>query len=257
MKILTFNNFKGGVGKTTASLAVGSILASKGYKVLFVDTDPQANLTSAFLSPEKQNNKFAIDIMLTRPINEWGLSIMCVGKRQWLVPASIRIAGMDLLLDQLHKDLKTYNLVNLFMGKWASTFDFIIIDAPAEASLMKINVFMAAHYIYIPALLEDDSLTGAIELVKFINNYIAPSRPNFQIAGVFFNQYDIWSRLARSVAESFTKVFGEKMMVTHIRKNIAVGIAKRNRIGITEYDPNCNAAKDFTALTEEILNNIR
>lgn len=256
-KVIVINNRKGGVGKTTATLAVGSILARCNYKVLVVDLESNNNLTTGclpFPAIEAQR-RFVYDA-----IDEF-----CRGEHDVKMPVFPAMVGMDISASNRNLAGVESTLTNLPAGTRLTVlknlleackekYDFIFLDCPPTAGLLTLNAYKAADKIFIPAKLEDDSFEGARDLIIDLKKYIIGNEKlEDRLGGIFFNEFDPFPLIHRDIKNNFNRYFGPLMMKSNIRKNVAIKEAKRCRRCIVDYDPKSNAAKDYIALTQEIL----
>lgn len=257
--VITINNRKGGVGKTSITLALGSILANRGYKVLLVDLESQNNLTTGCMAADQLHGikRYVYDAVDELIDNEKRTSASLpyykIRDNLYLSPSSRSMTGIESVLSMFNQSIM---VLDLLLKPIRPLFDFIIMDCPPGAGLVTLNAYYASDRIYVPALMEDDSYIGALEVAKDIHDYINPYKPKAQITGIIMNQYSIRARLCLSVNNNFHRTFPDKIMKTAIRKNIAVGEAKRAHLGIDIYDPKCKAAQDFNALVDEILSTV-
>jgi chromosome partitioning protein len=257
-KVITINNRKGGVGKTSITLGVGTTLAKLGYRTVLVDLESQNNLTTGCLSPDSfdETRPILFDTLYAVAMNKkeshWYYSVPClpVANNLHIIPSSRRMAGIENILAMSSDPLLT---IPCIMNCLHNKFDYVLLDCPPTAGLITLSAYFASDYIYVPALLEDDSLAGAVAVAKDIKSYINKRRPGMRISGIILNQYNLRALLRQSVRKNFDKYFPGLVMDTVIHQSIAVGEAKRARKGIVEYAPRSTVADDFTRLTQEML----
>ncbi len=258
MKVITINNRKGGVGKTSITLGVGTTLAQLGYRTLLVDLESQNNLTTGCLSPDvfDETHPILFDTLYAMAMGKtesrWFNSVPCrsVAPNLHIIPSSRRMAGIENILAKFPDPLAAIPRV---MNPLYDKYDYILLDCPPTAGLITLSAYLASDYIYVPALLEDDSLAGAVAVAKDIKSYINKRRPDRKISGIILNQYNLRALLRQSVRKNFDKYFPGLVMDTVIHQSIAVGEAKRARKGIVDYAPRSTVADDFTRLTQEML----
>lgn len=247
---ISFVNMKGGVAKTTSVASVGCILAHMGYRVLMIDLDVQANLTTAFL-PEGRQRSFVHILKGDNSVR--GVEIE---PNLSLLPSDIEMSGAESALLAWTGD-KRYKILSVMLQNKRRQLDFILIDCPPSVGLVTANALVASDMYLCPCRLEDDSLRGVITLKKLINSVVRDVNPELKFGGVFFTMYDLRSRLAISVKNAFDDKFGDHILDSKIRRNVAVAEAKRNHMGVDVYAPDSNAAKDYAALVAEVLSKLK
>jgi len=244
MKKIVIANHKGGVGKTTSSINISAGLAKKGKNVLIIDTDPQSNLTESFgiFDPDK-------DLYLSFSKGE-PLPIINVKKNLSIVPNSLNFSGIELeIAGRMPREI----ILKELMSELDKTYDYCIIDCPPSLGLITLNALVAADEVYIPMEAEFlayrgiDSIVGIINLVKKHFNH------GLMIKGVFFTKYNEQRVLTKEIKNQIKGYFGDNLMKTAIRVNVALAEAQSSGKDIFEYDPNSNGAKDYMSLVNEII----
>ena len=147
-RIIAVANHKGGVGKTTTTSSLGSILAAKGYKVLLIDLDAQANLTTSLTSSVDGDTIYEAMTGKTE-----ALPIVTVQDRLHLVPASLTLAMADV---ELSAAIARERILSDLLVRNGATdqYDFILFDCPPSLGLMTLNAFTASTGILIPLVAE-------------------------------------------------------------------------------------------------------
>ena len=221
-RIIAVANHKGGVGKTTTTSSLGSILASKGYKVLLVDLDAQANLTTSLTS---SSDGATIYEAMTGKVET--LPIVILHDHLHLVPASLTLAMADVELssaiarERILSDL-------LVTSKAVQSYDFILFDCPPSLGLMTLNAFTASTDILIPA----------------------------HVSGILITRWEA-SNLSRGIENNLRQALGDTVFCTKIRKNVRLAEAPLENANIVDYDPRSNGAKDYLSFAEEFLERMR
>jgi chromosome partitioning protein len=246
MKIIAIVNHKGGVGKTTSVINVSAGLARKGKKVLAIDADPQTNLTESLgiLNPEKSiNDSF---------IKGEPLPIVQVKKNLWVVPSSLEFATADLVIaGQMAREIILKELIEGV----GNGYDYCIIDCPPSLGLVTLNALVAADEVYIPMEAEFLAFRGIDSIVGIIGKVKKHYNPKLEIKGVFFTQFNEKRVLTKEIKKLIGETFGNTMMKTQIRVNVALAESQSAGKDIFEYDPESNGAKDYGKLVNEILKN--
>lgn len=242
VRIIAVANHKGGVGKTTSVANIGAALARKGKRVLLIDLDAQQNLTFFFLKDEVEASVY--DALK----GEIALPIVHVKENLDLTPSSIDLARAE--LDLSGRIAREYILKNL-LADVAGNYDYILIDCPPSLGIITYNALVAATDLYITLTAEALPLKGLTMLEEVVGELKALNR-GLGISGVFLTRYNN-RNLNNIVAEGIRERYGSIVFDTKIRENIALAEAPLTNSDIFTYAPYSNGAKDYEALTEEIL----
>jgi len=248
-KIVAFANQKGGVGKTTTALNLSAVLASKGKKVLLVDSDPQGNASSGVgvfnSDPEKHlyhcymNSTDTAQCIL--PTNVKNLSVLA---------ASIDLVGVEVELISLKNREKRLKSV---LRQVRNQYDFIIIDCPPSLGLLTINGLTAADSVLIPMQCEYFALEGLAQHIATIRKVKKSLNRGLYIEGLLMSMYDRRNRLTHQVASEIQNHFGDQVFKTVIPRNVRLSESPSHGKTIIEYDKSCPGAKAFIKLGNEFL----
>lgn len=246
-KIISFGNHKGGVAKTTTTASVGSILASKGYKVLVIDLDAQANLTVSLLKEVPDNS---IYFALTGKISE--LPIVPINDNLSIVPASLHLAMAEM---ELTTAISRERILAELLEKIKDDYNFILIDCPPLLGLLTLNAFTASNEIIIPLVAEVLPFKG----LKMINDFIKQVQHRLNreahISGILLTRWEN-TNLTKEIESRLRNQLGNLVFDTKIRKNITIAEAPLESKNIVEFNPRCNGSQDYQAFTEELLNRL-
>ena len=243
-KTITFANHKGGVGKTTTTASMGSILASKGYHVLLVDLDAQANLTSSLLKSEIGTSVY--DAMIGQNTS---LPVYNIGENLDIVPSSLQLAQADL---DLAGTMARERILSELLEEKTSRYDYILIDCPPSLSLMTLNALTASDYVIIPMIAEALPVNGLTMMYNFVQTVKRKLNPRIEILGILITRFES-TNLSKHIENGLRKNLGDTVFTGKIRKNVTVAQAPLETVNIVEYDPKSNGAKDYKAFTEEFL----
>lgn len=248
-KIISFSNQKGGVGKTTTCVNLSAYLATKGYKVLIVDLDPQGNATSGlgFAKSEIKNSLYNVMID-DMPIAD-AVVKTCVENLD-LLPSSIDLAGAEVELVYI-KDRE--HVLKRVLEKARSSYDFITIDCPPSLGLLTINALAASDTVIIPIQSEYYALEGLSQLMNTIRLVVKHLNPALKIEGVVLTMSDNRAIISRQISEEIKKFFGKRVYETAIPRNIRLAEAPSHGVPIMLHDTKCTGAKAYLAFTDEFL----
>lgn len=247
--IISFANHKGGVGKTTTTASVGSILASLGKKVLLVDMDAQSNLTSSLLKGEQADRTIYDALTASCRGESYRLTFFPIAENLDIVPSSLRLASADLELASVMA--REHILTDILQEKKAE-YDYILIDCPPSLGLLTLNAVTASDLVVIPLLAEVLPFQGLTMISDFIRMVKQKLNPKIEIAGILLTRWEK-SNLSKQIETGLRAKLGDKVFMTKIRKNIKVAEAPLEAINIVDYDPKSNGAVDYRAFAEELL----
>lgn len=247
IKTIAIINQKGGVGKSTTALCVGAGLSLKGYKVLYIDLDAQGNLTYTLGADTK--GLTALDILTKEATAEQTIQRTAQGD---VISASPSLAGADTLITAVGKEYRLKEALEPIKEK----YDYIIIDTPPALSVLTINALTACTGVIIPAQADIYSLQGISQLNNTIQTVKQYCNPSLEVMGIVLTRYSSRAILSREVAEMIEQTaenLNTKLYKATVRENIAVKEAQASQQNIFEYAPKSNAAADYLALVDEII----
>jgi chromosome partitioning protein len=249
-KVIAFANHKGGVGKTTCTVGIGLGLSKLGQKVLLVDLDTQANMTSFFIDPNDETERVTIaDILLhQQPVHPY-----TVRENLDLVPSSLEMAlAESVLISRISRELVLEHVLEDIKGQ----YDYILLDCPPALNIVTTNAFIASTDTYVPLTAEALPLRGMVML----NDYLEGLRTNgfdVKITGIIINRFNNRKNLNKAVEQSIREEYGDIVFKSYVRENVSLAEVPMAGGDITEYAPASNGALDFTALTQEVFDRTR
>ena len=247
-KVVSVANQKGGVGKTTTTVNLGTILAKKGKKVLLIDTDPQGNATSG-LGVNKEVDKSVYDVLVND--TEFVETLQKTKIKNLLVcPSNINLAGAEV---QLVSMMSREQRMKEKLDRIKEQFDYILIDCPPSLGLITLNAFTASDSILIPVQCEYFALEGLGQLLNTVNLVRKHLNKSLDIEGALLTMYDIRTNLSNQVVKEVKKYFNDKVYKTVIPRNVRLSEAPSFGMPITIYDPKSKGAKCYEKLVREIL----
>ena len=248
-KVISVLNHKGGVGKTTTTINLGGALRQKGYKVLLIDLDGQANLTESlgFSAELPQTIYGAMKGEYDLPIYEHkdGLRV---------VPSCLDLSAVETeLINEAGRELI---LAHLIKGQ-KEKFDYILIDCPPSLSLPTLNALTASDRLIIPVQAQFLAMRGMAKLMQVVHKVQQRLNSDLSIAGVLITQYDGRKNLNKSVSELVQETFQGKVFSTHIRNAITLAEAPTQGQDIFHYAPKSAGAEDYEKVCNELLTEIK
>ena len=247
-KIISVANQKGGVGKTTTTVNLSTILAKKGKKVLLIDADPQGNATSG-LGVEKEVEFSTYDILVNDTELQETIESTVI-KNLYICPANMSLAGAEV---ELVSVMSREQRLKEKLEKVKESFDYIFIDCPPSLGLITLNSFTASDSVLIPVQCEYFALEGLGQLLNTVNLVKKHLNKDIEIEGALLTMYDIRTNLSNQVVKEVKKYFNNKVYKNVIPRNVRVSEAPSYGMPITEYDPKSKGAKAYTKFAREFL----
>lgn len=246
MEVITIANQKGGVGKTTTTSAVGAGLIKKGKKVLFIDLDPQINLTTSLGGDENESSIYDVlknNTDITTAIQIIGDKHIIVGDR------AASNADTEFSLPGREYKLKKA------LSKLNNKYDYVIIDTPPALGVLTINALTACDKVLIPAEPDVSSIQGIVQLKDTISAVKEYCNPDLEIDGILITRYSktILSRDLSDTIKDIAETIGTKVYTQPIRECVALKEAKTQIQDIFAYAKKSNATEDYSSLVDEIL----
>ncbi len=247
-KIISIANQKGGVGKTTTTINLSTILAKKGKKVLLIDADPQGNATSG-VGAEKETEFSTYDILVSDTEMEKAI-VKTMIKNLMICTSNINLAGAEVeLVSMMSREQRLKEKLDEIKDK----FDYIFIDCPPSLGLITLNAFTASDSVLIPVQCEYYALEGLGQLLNTINLVKKHLNKEIKIEGALLTMYDARTNLSNQVVREVKKYFENKVYKSVIPRNVRLSEAPSYGMPITEYDSKSKGAKMYEKFAKEFL----
>jgi len=249
LRVLSLANQKGGVGKTTVCFNLATALVRLGHKVLLIDNDPQANLTT-YTGINVEPSTLTLDqVYLSRDRRAVSFSELSeVQENLYLIPSDSALAGVEYyLVSRSQRE----SVLNNALATVKSEFDFVLIDNPPSLNLLTLNGLMASEGVLVPLQAEFFSLEGLSQLQTTIQD-LKKWNESLAIVGIVRNVFDSRRRLNQDVSDLLKKQFGDLLFETKIHDSVKVAESAGFGKSIFQYAPSSKSSKEFLDLAKEL-----
>lgn len=263
--VIAVTNNKGGVGKTTSTVAIGSILRSMGYRVLLCDLDPQGNMTTHLAGSDLELEGHMGDVLAgSLSIQEAILQYQPGKNIDGLIPDNVESATLDFVPASyemnmfeggLQKKNGYANLLRVALRPIRSYYDFILLDTPPSLQTYTIVSLVAADGYIVPVEPEKFSYDGLKAITEAAANVKDRLNPGLELLGIFFTSYNskIRNKTHKLVVDTIKEKFGAENLLPSVRKDAALVKAQVEAQSIQHFSPDSNGATDYHELTAELL----
>jgi chromosome partitioning protein len=241
---------KGGVGKTTSIVSIAGVLSSKGFRVLVVDLDPQANATSNLGFNKHEVSPSVYDLLLEKSTID-RVAVTHEESEVCLAPSNPAMAGAEVELVNVYaREFRLRNALKSADG----AYDYILIDCPPSLGLLTVNALAAAKDgVLIPIQCEYLALEGLAQLLETMKLIRRHLNNQLRIRGLIMTMYDKRTKLSRQVVEEVRRHFPDRVFRTIIPRNIRLSECPSYGLPISLYAPRSPGAIAYQILTAEIV----
>ena len=253
-RVLAVANQKGGVGKTTTAINLGTALAAIGEHVLVVDLDPQGNASTGLGIERKARRTSTYDVLTSAAPMRNAVLPTAVPKL-FIAPSTMDLSGLELEIGQ-QRD-RAFRLRNALgeLNKGARTYDFtyVLVDCPPSLNLLTVNAMAAADSILVPLQCEFFALEGLSQLLKTVEQVKNSLNPTLSIHGIVLTMYDSRNNLSNQVVADVRQFMGRKVYDTVIPRNVRISEAPSYGKPVLVYDLKCVGSEAYLRLATEII----
>ena len=254
-RVLAVANQKGGVGKTTTAINLGTALAAIGEEVLIVDVDPQGNASTGLGIDRRSRRHSTYDVLMGEATLRDAIVATAV-PRLHLAPATLDLSGLELETAQARD--RVFRLRTALASLSAVTpdqvrFTYVLVDCPPSLNLLTVNAMAAADAILVPLQCEFFALEGLSQLLKTVETVRAQLNPGLTIHGIVLTMYDSRNNLSGQVVADVREFMGAKVYDTIIPRNVRVSEAPSYGKPVLVYDLKCSGSEAYLRLATEII----
>jgi len=252
LRVLVVANQKGGVGKTTTAINLGTALAAVGQTVLIIDLDPQGNASTGLGIPRHERKISSYDVLVGgAPLADAIVPTRIPGLN--IVPATVDLSGAEMeLVTESRRNFRLRDALTAF-AKENSSFSYVLIDCPPALGLLTVNAMVAAHAAVVPLQCEFFALEGLSQLLKTIERVRASLNPDLEIQGVILTMFDKRNNLSDEVAADVRAHLGDKVYQTIIPRNVRISEAPSHGLPALVYDLRCPGSQAYIKLAGELI----
>jgi chromosome partitioning protein len=254
-RVLAVANQKGGVGKTTTAINLGTALAAIGEEVLIIDLDPQGNASTGLGIDRRNRQHSTYDILIGEATLRDAIVATAV-PRLHLAPSTLDLSGLELEIGQARD--RAFRLRNALaplstVAAGQVKFTYVLVDCPPSLNLLTINAMAAANAILVPLQCEFFALEGLSQLLKTVEQVRAQLNPDLTIHGIVLTMYDARNNLSGQVVADVREFMGRKVYDTIIPRNVRVSEAPSYGKPVLVYDLKCSGSEAYLRLATEII----
>jgi chromosome partitioning protein len=252
-RILVLANQKGGVGKTTTAINLGTALAAVGEETLVIDLDPQGNASTG-LGVDRQSRKISTYDVLVGDSALLAAVTPTAVPRLSIAPSTLDLLGVELeIAGDKDRAFRLKKAMTELTGPSGPRYSYVLIDCPPSLNLLTINALASADAVLVPLQCEFFALEGLSQLLSTVEQVSQTLNPKLSIHGVVLTMYDPRNNLAAQVAADVRRFMGDKVYETMIPRNVRVSEAPSHGKPVLLYDLKCSGSQAYLKLASEVI----
>src|SRR6201747_2529553 len=254
-RIISLANQKGGVGKTTTAINLGTALAAIGERVLIVDLDPQGNASTGLGIDRRSRNVSTYDVLIGEaPLRD--AIVPTAVPRLHIAASTMDLSGLELELgstkDRAFRLRDAIAALNQNVSEPAD-YTYVLIDCPPSLNLLTVNAMAASDAILVPLQCEFFALEGLSQLLQTVEQVRTTLNPNLSIHGIVLTMFDSRNNLSNQVVADVRQIMGAKVYNTMIPRNVRISEAPSYGKPVLVYDFKCSARAEYLKLATEVI----
>jgi chromosome partitioning protein len=254
-RVLALANQKGGVGKTTTAINLGTALAAIGERVLVVDLDPQGNASTG-LGIDRKRRALSTYHVLTGECDLRRVMQETAVPNLFVAPSTMDLLGVELEIakerDRVHR-LRRAIAEHAVTATADTCITYVLIDCPPSLNLLTINALTAADAVLVPLQCEFFALEGLSQLIKTVEQVRTNINPRLSIHGIVLTMFDPRNNLANQVVADVRAFMGSAVYDTVIPRNVRVSEAPSHGKPVLLYDLRCAGSQAYLKLASEVI----
>jgi len=253
-RVLAIANQKGGVGKTTTAINLGTALAAIGEHVLVVDLDPQGNASTGLGIERKARHVSTYDVLTGKASMRAAVLATAVPQLD-IAPSTMDLSGLELEIGRERDRAFRLRSALADLNKGPRNFDYsyVLVDCPPSLNLLTVNAMAAADSILVPLQCEFFALEGLSQLLKTVEQVKSSLNPTLSIHGIVLTMYDSRNNLSNQVVADVRQHMGAKVYDTVIPRNVRISEAPSYGKPVLVYDLKCVGSEAYLRLATEII----
>ena len=254
-RILSLANQKGGVGKTTTAINLGTALAAIGERVLIVDLDPQGNASTGLGIDRRSRSVSTYDVLIGEaPLRD--AVVATAVPRLHIAASTMDLSGLELELgatrDRAFRLRDAIAALNTNATENAD-YTYVLIDCPPSLNLLTVNAMAASDAILVPLQCEFFALEGLSQLLQTVEQVRTTLNPNLSIHGIVLTMFDSRNNLSNQVVADVRQFMGAKVYNTMIPRNVRISEAPSYGKPVLVYDLKCVGSEAYLKLATEVI----
>ena len=254
-RILALANQKGGVGKTTTAINLGTALAAIGERVLIVDLDPQGNASTGLGIDRRNRNCSTYDVLIGEAKLREAIIPTAV-PRLHIAASTMDLSGLELELgttrDRAFRLRDAIAELNVNVAP-DTDYTYVLVDCPPSLNLITVNAMAASHAILVPLQCEFFALEGLSQLLQTVEQVRSTLNPTLSIHGIVLTMFDSRNNLSNQVVADVRQFMGEKVYKTMIPRNVRISEAPSYGKPVLVYDLKCVGSEAYLRLATEVI----
>jgi chromosome partitioning protein len=250
-RVIAIANQKGGVGKTTTAINLGTALAAVNETVLIIDLDPQGNASTGLGIDRKARRVSTYDV-LTEDVPLAGAVLETAVPRLAIAPSTMDLSGLELeIAGSRDRAFRLRHAIES-LGP-AMPYSYVLVDCPPSLNLLTVNAMAAADAVLVPLQCEFFALEGLSQLLKTVEQVRSALNPGLSLQGVVLTMYDARNNLSAQVVADVRAFLKDKVYDTIIPRNVRVSEAPSYGKPVLLYDLKCTGSQAYLKLASEII----